>query len=659
MNDKTTSLSSLQRVVSTFCEDRDWGQYHNPKDLAIMITTEAAELLSIFRYKDEADIEKIFVNKKEAVEDELADILFGLLRFAELNNIDLSQSLESKIGKVNQSELRSWENSLLHMYMTLDSPDIPNDAGVAIEFNIPNTSKRVDFIISGKDDAGKSNLVIVELKQWETATVVENKDGIIKTYLGGGIRETTHPSYQAWTYASYIGDYNEEIYSNDTQLAPCSFLHNYKEENRAALMDETYSYYIKQAPVFIKGERNKLTEFIKKHVKYGDHREGIYRLENGKIKPSKSLQDALSSMLEGNEEFLMLDEQKVVYETALDMAMKSYKDHKKRVLIIEGGPGTGKSVVAINLLVKLTGRDMVCQYITKNSAHRLNRKSGMFKNLGENQIKEIIHSSKFSIFFIDEHQQVHIDDYGNVADIIKFSKAYNGEYEKMELLSQFRCSGSDGYIAWLDHVLEIRETANFDGFDDKYDFQIMDSPQAIYETIRDRNHNNKARMLAGYCWGWDSKKRNDTSHGDIEIDDFKMSWNLDNTSTWAIDPESVNEIGCIHTSQGLEFEYAGVIIGEDLRYVNGEIITDFTKRAVTDRSLFGIKKRFKENPEDALALADGIIKNTYRTLMSRGQKGCYVYCVDKGLGEYLKERLRVMKQEGMYEGVGSGNMVLT
>lgn len=462
----------------------------------------------------------------------------------------IRESYTSKIGKVNQSELRSWENSLLHMYMTLDSPDIPNDAGVAIEFNIPNTSKRVDFIISGKDDAGKSNLVIVELKQWETATVVENKDGIIKTYLGGGIRETTHPSYQAWTYASYIGDYNEEIYSNDTQLAPCSFLHNYKEENRAALMDETYSYYIKQAPVFIKGERNKLTEFIKKHVKYGDNKEGIYRLENGKIKPSKSLQDALSSMLKGNQEFLMLDEQKVVYETALDMAIKSYKDHKKRVLIIEGGPGTGKSVVAINLLVKLTARDMVCQYITKNSAprnvyatklsgamkkgrinnlfkgsgayteteknefdalivdevHRLNRKSGMFKNLGENQIKEIIHSSKFSIFFIDEHQQVHIDDYGNVADIIKFSKDYNGTYEKMALLSQFRCSGSDGYIAWLDHVLEIRETANYDGFDEEYDFQIMDSPQEVYETIRDRNDNNKARMLAGYCWGWDSKK---------------------------------------------------------------------------------------------------------------------------------------------------------
>jgi len=134
----------------------------------------------------------IYHNTKQGfIQDVKAEQLVGFVK----------ESYTAKIGKVNKSELRSWENSLIYMYMALDDANIPEDAGVAIEFNIPNTSKRVDFIISGKDDKGKSNLVIVELKQWETATVVENKDGIIKTYLGGGIRETTHPSYQAWTYA--------------------------------------------------------------------------------------------------------------------------------------------------------------------------------------------------------------------------------------------------------------------------------------------------------------------------------------------------------------------------------------------------------------------------------------------------------------------------
>lgn len=118
-----------------------------------------------------------------------------------------------------------------------------------------------------------------------------------------------------------------------------------------------------------------------------------------------------------------------------------------------------------------------------------------------------------------------------------------------------------------------------------------------------------------------------------------MSWNLENTSTWAIDEDSVNQVGCIHTCQELEFDYVGVIIGDDLRYENGMIITDFEKRAKTDQLLRGIKKLYKENPEKALKVADEIIKNTYKTLMTRRMKGCYVYCVDNELQEYFKRRL--------------------
>ena len=118
-----------------------------------------------------------------------------------------------------------------------------------------------------------------------------------------------------------------------------------------------------------------------------------------------------------------------------------------------------------------------------------------------------------------------------------------------------------------------------------------------------------------------------------------MSWNLGNSTTWAIDPNSVNEIGCIHTAQGLEFDYAGVIIGNDLRYENDKVITDVKERAKTDQSIKGINKLSKENPEQANKIADEIIKNTYRTLLTRGQKGCYIYCTDKNLSDYLKKRL--------------------
>jgi len=190
-------------------------------------------------------------------------------------------------------------------------------------------------------------------------------------------------------------------------------------------------------------------------------------------------------------------------------------------------------------------------------------------------------------------------------------------------------------------VLEIRKTANYDGFEKEYIFKVIDNPNKLKEIIFNKNKiNNKARLLAGYCWNWVTKGRNKTTIHDINIleSNFSMSWNLGNTKTWAIDKESVNEVGCIHTSQGLEFDYVGVIIGNDMRYEN-KIVTDFTKRAKTDRSLFGIKKLYAQNPNKAKQVADEIIKNTYRTLMTRGQKGCYIYCCDKQLSDYFKFKL--------------------
>jgi DUF2075 family protein len=211
----------------------------------------------------------------------------------------------------------------------------------------------------------------------------------------------------------------------------------------------------------------------------------------------------------------------------------------------------------------------------------------------------------------------------------------------MKLESQFRCNGSNGYLAWLDDILQIRETANSDGFNMNYDIQIVDDPNTLKNLIFEKNkHKNKSRLLAGYCWDWLKESKNNHEIFDININDFHMSWNLGNTQTWAIDEKSVNQIGCIHTSQGLEFDYAGVIIGPDLIYRDGKVITDFTKRAKTDQSIKGLKSMNVKNPLAAKELADRIIKNTYRTLLTRGQKGCYIYCCDKELEKYLKERLK-------------------
>ena len=584
-----------------------------------------------------------------------------------------------------QNEFRSWENSLEYMYKVLNDTAIPENSGVAIEYNIPQTSKRVDFIISGYGEKQDPNVVIIELKQWDKVEVVEGQDALVETYTGGAVRKVVHPSYQAWSYAAMIYDYNQNVQMGNIVLHPCAYMHNYRKSNPEKLEQNQYKEYVEDAPIFARGEVSKLREFIKQSVKVGDDKQLLYDIDNGKIKPSKSLQNSIKSMIEGNQEFIMLDEQKVVYEEIIKTALKCMSDQKKRTVIVKGGPGTGKTVVAINLLAKLTNEGLFAQYTSKNSAprnvyekkltgHKKSSIKNMFKGAGsyieaepnivdtiicdeghrltaktqlgpkiagENQIKEIINASLCSVFFIDESQRVTLSDIGTVSEIVKWADELDSEVQEMELVSQFRCDGSDGYLAWLDDVLEIRETANFDLKDIDYDIRIMDSPNEVRDLIIECNKTrNQSRILAGYCWAWLKEGQNNSDVHDIKIGDFEMSWNLGNTSTFAIDENSVNEVGCIHTSQGLEFDYAGVIIGDDMRYENGHIVTDFTKRAKTDQSLKGIKKLYKENPEFALKEADEIIKNTYRTLMTRGMKGCYVYCTDKNLADHLRECLK-------------------
>ncbi len=615
--------------------------------------------------------------------DFMNDVAGGLI--ADIIDEQIKLKMHRVTGK---SEMRSWSNSLNYMFFVLNDHQIPDDAGIAIEYNIPQTSKRVDFMISGYDPANKPNVVVIELKQWEEVKAKEG-DALIETFTGGGNRTVVHPSYQVWSYAKLIEDYNTSVQDHSIGMVPCVFLHNYKPRKHDPLLEDRYQDYIQQAPVFLKGQNGALTEFIMDYIFRGDNQEVLYDIDNGKIRPSKSLQDAITSVMKGNQEFIMIDDQKVAYEEIFKEAVEAKKSGRKRVVIVKGGPGTGKSVIAINLLADLTTKDkQAVQYVSKNSAprsvykqkltangskamnknrfdnlfkgsgsyvdalensvdtilcdeaHRLNEKSGLYGNQGENQIKEIINAARCSVFFLDENQRVTIKDIGSSKLIHHFAREAGADVTVLELKSQFRCNGSNGYLAWLDNVLEIRDTANFtmEGID--YDIRILDSPQEVYELILERDEENgNSRMVAGYCWEWKKESKNNPLINDIQIGDFAMSWNLGD-SVFATDKGSIDQIGCIHTTQGLEFDYVGVIIGNDMRCENGKIVTDFTKRAKTDQSLKGIKTLAKKDPEKAQKIADEIIKNTYRTLMTRGMKGCYVYCTDPQLALHLKQSLK-------------------
>lgn len=596
------------------------------------------------------------------------------------NNIGgiIFDAFQSATGRrTSRSEVESWMHSLQYMDRVLNDDAIPHDSGVAIEYHLPQTSKRIDFILTGRDKDRRESAILVELKQWQQAELTQS-DAVVITRFKHGLAETPHPSYQAWSYKRLLEDFNQTVQEEKIQLYPCAYLHNYEDDG--VITNPFYGDYIKKAPIFLKPDALKLQQFIKTHVRYGDTTRIMYRIEHGKIKPSKNLADELCSMLKGNREFVLIDDQKVVFENAIRLA-KLASERAKKVLIVDGGPGTGKSVLAINLLVELTNQELVIQYVTRNSAprlvyeskltgsfkkshisnifsssgsfhsvppnsfdclvvdeaHRLNEKSGMFNHLGENQIKEIINSSKLSVFFIDEDQKVTLKDIGDKEAIRTWARKLGAEVVEASLESQFRCNGSNGYLAWLDNTLQIQETANETLDVREYDFRIVDNPAKLHDLIRTRNkRNNKARMVAGYCWDWVSKKM--PMLKDIVIGDYKATWNLDaDGQAWIIKPDSVSEVGCIHTCQGLEVDYIGVIVGPDLIVRDGTVITQPANRSKMDKSIQGWKKLVKDDPEVGRARLDSIIKNTYRTLMTRGQKGCYVYFVDEETRRYFAD----------------------
>lgn len=605
------------------------------------------------------------------------------------NNViadEIKKQIQAKhINAGGDSEFRSWQNSMHFMSDVLDDSRVPN-ANIAIEYQIPRLEKRIDFIISGRDSTDAENLVVVELKQWEKARKIDDVsehcvsvDFQVQTFLGGGERQVPHPSYQALSYTQYLADASAVIQNEGIKLIPCAYLHNYEDNYVGELSDPIYEPVIKRAPFYVKSQTKEFREFILKHItkKTADN-QLLWRIDHGEIRPSKALQDAISSVLAGNQEFILLDEQIVCFDYCVRTMKQCLEDGKKRTLIIEGGPGTGKSVLAINLLQKFISQGLNAVYCTKNSAPRNNYQSlltahsdldkrikvealfhsankmcksscnfykcliideahRLVKYFGINQIKKAIDSALLSIFFIDESQRVTKRDIGSVAEIEKWCKELGSECirnDDLVLKAQYRCNGSDEYLQLIDNILQYAEYYNIDSSQLKYDFRLYDDPNKMRDELRNLNSNNKARMVAGYCYDWNSKEGDgaDRDKWDIILEnDFKAKWNsYSPKSTWATDPNSFEQVGCIHTAQGMEFDYVGVIIGKDLRYDANkkEVICDKNAISKDDNSSW-----IRACKDDAKAAQ--LIKNTYRTLLTRGQKGCFIYCEDKALLNYI------------------------
>jgi DUF2075 family protein len=591
----------------------------------------------------------------------------------------IEEAFRSKLGRgIPPAERGAYSNSLPQMERVVRRAQIADDCGIMIEYKIPLTNFRVDFIVSGEDEHGAKNFIIVELKQWSSAKTSDG-DGLVESFTGGANRIVTHPSYQASSYKDFISDFNENIANNTVAAYSCAYLHNYPESDPEPLREVRYAEIIEGSPVFLRDDQEKLEEYLKKYVKYGNGMDILYEIESGKIKPSKKLVDYVAGMFDGKEEYRLLDEQKVAFERARHIANNTKSG--KSVVIIKGGPGTGKSVISLNLLNALLGDGLNAVFVAPNAsfretlvkklagtmprmrlknlfmgssnfvesnpnefdtlvvdeAHRL-KKRGAYMYQGMNQVDDVIKAARTTIFFIDDNQMVRPDDVGSVAEVKKYAELYGAEVYEMELAAQFRCSGAEGYINWLDDVLQLRETANYDGWEDgEFEFKIFDDPNEMREAIKAKDAAGfSARILAGYAWEWTSQKE---GNADAQISDvlvpeyeFTMPWNSRKVgSTWAIDDSGIDQVGCIHTSQGLEFDHVGVIIGDDLAY------NDETSSFYTDYAKYYDKvgkKGLKDDPKEL----NRLVRNIYKVLMTRGMKGCYVYCTSSATTDYIRTR---------------------
>ena len=607
--------------------------------------------------------------------------------------------------KVSDPERRSFQNSLSKMNEVLINEELNSvNCGVLIEYHLPQSSMRLDFMITGKDKFLNPNAVIVELKQWESVEE-SNTDRQVYTYTGGALREVNHPAVQVTNYKQYLTDYHTAFHTdneNALRLYTCSYLHNYKIKKRDKLFNDKFSIYIDQSPVYTKADTKRIGHFIKNHVEMGDGLELVDYIASSIPQPSKKLINHINNIIDAKSEFILMDQQLVVF----DRVMQIVRDHQldgtngRYVVMIKGGPGTGKSVVGLNLLSKILREEKECVYLAPNAAfkncmaNKIDRERAgrlfkhpyfynreltesqksfqvaivdeahrvsstpppMQKKLEKSLVECIIEKTYLTIFFTDDNQMIRPKDIGSYKHVKETAQKLGCQIYEYELDAQFRCAGSEGYLNWLDDVLGIRSTANASGWEnlDNLEFYIVDDPNVMKDhLIQLQAQGFDSRLLAGYAWPWSKTlQQNGQLMNDVKIYDgdtltFEMPWNPQDSyketkrapgipasgSDWAVNPEGVNQIGCIHTCQGLEFDYVGVIIGEEFKYNPKKETWEADVKKCHD------KKIGSNSQTQFLRLA----QNTYKTLLSRGMKGVFVYAVDKDTREYFKRRLKVVK----------------
>ncbi len=581
----------------------------------------------------------------------------------------------------SESEDNAWQNSLAFVSNALDDNSVNKKINVAIEYRFDLKKGRIDFLAYGLNENNQDSVVIVELKQWSNTVKESNKQNFVYTYGGGGLKDYIHPSLQAYSYRSTLEEFNSFVQDNNVDIESCSYLHNLDNVYESIISNKLKYPFVEKSPVFFKDDASKLRDFINKNVKYAK-RELLYEIDNGKIRPSNNFSKMLYDAIEGQPVFTLDDEQQNSVSTIIHETEYAIEHNKKKTIIIKGGPGTGKSVVAINALGQLmhpregkghnvcyctpnyTPRELFSELLITNDYTKIAIKN-LFKTISHfsrcmqntydcvivdeahrafqwkfgnglsrnvDFIDGIFNSSLVNVFFIDEDQIVTKDDYLTIERIKEYANKFKSEViesEDLHLTSQYRCVGGYDYINFINSFLKYPNTIERKYKIKNYEFKVFDNPSEMWNLIKEKqNKFAKTRLLAGYTHDWISKNNDSLFDFKLENDKFKMRWNKNVTESYINDDTQMDRIGSIHTIQGVDMDYAGVIIGEDLIYRNGKIIFNKLANANTDNAS-GIKKADND-------LAERLIRNTYKVLLTRAIYGTYVYCEDKELNNYLK-----------------------
>ena len=608
----------------------------------------------------------------------------------------------------------SWKNSLPAIADALkESKLISFDVDVAVEYRLKHSLERLDFLIYGADGAGHKNVVIVELKQWSEVSRTDSLNRVHTMVAKGHFEDHFHPSYQAFNYAGQLKAFNSYVQEEHVGIESCSYCHNMDQGYRTVMGDVSLFPFLPDSPSYLEHDGDQLRCFVERYVSKRCH-DILYEINKARTIPSDDFAKLMREALSGNQMYTLDMGQSMALTTIVDAVREAHYYDQKKVIIVKGGAGTGKSIIAINALGQLNSpkkkNDRIATFfVTVNAApkkvlyngltmgkafkkedlkalfkyptafanrpkneipcllideaHRIfQMKYGVGLKSGTNMLRELINVAKVAVFFIDDNQAVTKDDYATIPIICELAKECHSQVvmgPELELTGQYRVQGGAEYIAFIKGILGLDKAVG--GYDPNagYDFRVYDDPNAMFDEIKRLDmesrmqqasqdgslvpdvskHNGHCRVVAGYCYEWVSKHDERDGVPDVIIPEanFAKKWNLQYGSgltaySWADDPLSVDEIGCIHTCQGIDLDYCGVIIGKDVTYENGRIV--FHKLAHAETDLSGIR-----NASDMDA--ETWIKNTYYVLLTRGVKGAFVYCEDKALREFIRGHLKL------------------